>query len=70
MGKYYLKIPELAQKLSVKESWIRNMVFKSQIPFLKLGHFIRFCEDDINKWLDDKKFYQKQTNYKENRHEN
>lgn len=46
-----LKVQDLAQKLNVKESWIRCRLLKRQIPFIKIGRHVRFDENEIDRWL-------------------
>lgn len=44
-------IQHLAEKLHVRESWIRSQLFKRKIPFFKLGRHVRFDEDVVNTWI-------------------
>ncbi len=46
-----LTIDQLKQKLGVKESWLRSMVFKRKIPCIRIGRLIRFDENKINQWI-------------------
>lgn len=46
-----LDIAGLAGRLAVSERYIRRLVFERRIPFLKIGHFIRFDPADINSWI-------------------
>lgn len=41
--------------LGLKKSRIRYLVFKRQIPFVKLGATILFNKPDLEKWLQSKK---------------
>ena len=50
-NKKLLDINDLEQSLSVKKSHLRSLIFRKQIPFLKLGRLIRFCPVEIEKWL-------------------
>jgi hypothetical protein len=45
----------LAEMLNVELSWINSMIYRRQIPYLKLVGQIRFCPDQILKWIDEKK---------------
>ena len=49
-----LTIKELATKLNVKESWIRHMLFKKQIPFIKFSRLVRFDPIVIDQWISDR----------------
>ena len=51
-----MTIKELAEKLNVKESWIRSRVFKREIPFIKVGKHVRFDLTVIDEWLKLNKF--------------
>ena len=46
-----MTISELAEFLNVKVSWVRATVFKREIPFVKVGHHVRFTKDDILLWM-------------------
>ncbi len=50
-----ISIEKIAELLNVKTSWIRSMVFKKQIPFIKIGKHIRFSEEEIQKWIEERK---------------
>jgi excisionase family DNA binding protein len=43
---------ELALFLNVKESWIRQQIFKRKIPFTKINGLIRFDKNEINLWIN------------------
>lgn len=51
----YLSVKELAEKLAVKESWLRSQVFKRNIPFIKIGALIRFDPEEVSQWINSKK---------------
>ena len=42
----------LADYLNVDVSWIDKQVSARNIPFLKLGKYVRFKKSHIDKWLD------------------
>jgi excisionase family DNA binding protein len=48
-----LDIPGVAERLAVSERYIRRLVFERRIPFVKLGHFIRFDPAEIERWIAD-----------------
>jgi excisionase family DNA binding protein len=50
-----ISLKTLAELLCVKESWLKSMIFKRKIPFVKVGKHIRFKEDEIQKWVEDRK---------------
>lgn len=50
----FLTITDVAKRLNVKRSWVRSMVFKGEIPFLKIGRHVRFDNTNIEKWIADR----------------
>lgn len=47
-----LTIEELAKKLKVSKNYIKNLIFKKQIPYVKLSYkTIRFDPVEIEIWL-------------------
>lgn len=55
IGTQLLTPKQAAELLNVKPSWIKSMVFRGQIPFLKLGKHVRFCPKAIEKWVEERK---------------
>jgi excisionase family DNA binding protein len=50
-----LTVPEIASALKVPVSWIYDRVRRSgaeQIPHIKLGKYLRFRWDSVQRWLD------------------
>lgn len=50
-GESLLDIPALAARLAVSERFIRRLVHERRIPYLKVGHFVRFDPRDIDEVL-------------------
>jgi excisionase family DNA binding protein len=48
-----LDVAGVAERLGVTEQFIRRLVFERRIPFLKLGHFVRFEPDAVERWIAD-----------------
>src|SRR5262249_52210924 len=46
-----LDIAGVAERLSVTERFVRRLVFERRIPFLKIGHFVRFEPAEIERWI-------------------
>ena len=46
-----LGIAGVAERLAVSEQFVRRLVFERRIPFLKIGHFVRFDPADIERWI-------------------
>ena len=52
-----LTLPEACTLLGIKTSKCRALVFKNQIPVLRIGRLLRFDQTDLFKWLEEKKNY-------------
>jgi excisionase family DNA binding protein len=52
-----LNINELASLLNVKISKARSMVFKNEIPYIKIGRLVRFNKTEIENWLNQLRRY-------------
>lgn len=50
----FVSITQLSEKLNLKISFIRQLVFRKQIPYLKIGKLVRFKESEIVDWLKQK----------------
>jgi excisionase family DNA binding protein len=48
-----LDIAGVAERLAVSERFIRRLVFERRIPFLKIGHFVRFESVEIERWITE-----------------
>jgi excisionase family DNA binding protein len=48
-------IKALSTMLSVKPKTIYDWVHKDYIPHIKLGQLVRFDENEIKEWLENKK---------------
>lgn len=46
-----LDIPALAERLAVSERFVRRLVHERRVPYLKVGHFVRFDPRDIDELL-------------------
>lgn len=43
---------QLAEQLAVPVTWIRQEARAGRIPSLKLGHYRRFVQADVDDWLE------------------
>eukprot|EP01041_Mallomonas_annulata_P030317 gene30317-biopygen22815 len=50
-GESLLDISALATRLAVSERFVRRLVHERRIPYLKVGHFVRFDPRDIDEVL-------------------
>ena len=56
MGSHQAALLEaVAQLLGVGERYVRRLVAERQIEFVKLGHYVRFDPDVVNKWVEDRR---------------
>lgn len=46
-----LGICELAQRLGTTERFVRRLVGQRRISFHKVGKYVRFDQDDVDRWL-------------------
>jgi excisionase family DNA binding protein len=47
-----LNVKQTAERLGVSERMVRELIYKRQIPFHKIGkRLVRFDEDDLEAWL-------------------
>jgi excisionase family DNA binding protein len=47
-----LDINGVAERCGVRVRFIRRLVAERRIPYIKLGHLLRFDPDEIATWLD------------------
>lgn len=45
-----LTLPELCDWLNITERHARKLVERDAIPYRKVGHLLRFPEDEIERW--------------------
>jgi excisionase family DNA binding protein len=48
-----LDYQELADWLNDSIRHLRRLVQEGRIPYLKVGHFVRFDPDQVRQWLED-----------------
>ena len=47
-----LDIPGVARYIASSVRHVRRLVAERRIPHYKVGHFVRFDPDEIDRWLD------------------
>ncbi len=52
MSERLLTAREVAERLAVKESWVREATRAGRLPHLKLGRYRRYRWPEIEAWLD------------------
>ena len=50
-----LDIEALASWLATTPRHIRRLVAERRVPFVKVGHFVRFDPEDITFWIEEQK---------------
>lgn len=48
----YLTIEDLSLLLQVPKSWLYERTRRNQIPFKKLGKYLRFDQTEIENWIN------------------
>lgn len=48
---------QACQFLNLKRSMLSSLVFKNQIPVIRLGRCLRFSKSDLTQWISQKKNY-------------
>lgn len=51
----YLTVSEVANLLGKTESGIRSMIQRKELPYVKIGHSVRFDYDQIIDFLNTKR---------------
>jgi excisionase family DNA binding protein len=47
-----LCIYETSAYLNLRVSKLRSMIFKKEIPLIKIGRLIRFDKNELDRWLE------------------
>lgn len=50
-----LTVEQIAEQFSVSQSFVYKCVQRQAIPYFKIGSAVRFSEEEIKKWLQDRK---------------
>ncbi len=50
-----LDIDGVATWLGTSHRHVRRMVAERRIPYVKVGHYVRFDEEEVAKWIDEKR---------------
>jgi len=61
MEKVLYTVGEVSKLLSMKESRIRQAVFRREINFVKIGALVRFRLEDIERFIKDNIIYRVQS---------
>lgn len=52
MSERLLDAKEIAEKLGVPESWVRESARSGAIPCVRLGRYVRFDLADVEEWIE------------------
>lgn len=55
MSDRLLTASEVAELLSVKESWVRDATRDGRLPCVRLGRYVRYDDADVRAWVEDQK---------------
>ena len=47
-----ISVEQLADELGVSVRYVRRVVAERRIPYVKVGHLIRFQRDEVQRWVD------------------
>jgi excisionase family DNA binding protein len=47
-----MNVEQLADELGVSVRYVRRIIAERRIPYVKVGHFIRFQRDDVERWVE------------------
>jgi excisionase family DNA binding protein len=47
-----LNVEGVAQVLGVEVRFVRRLIAERRIPYVKVGHYVRFDADEIERWID------------------
>jgi excisionase family DNA binding protein len=46
-----MRLEDVADRLGVNERYVRRLIAERRVPYLKIGHLIRFDPNDIEHWI-------------------
>jgi excisionase family DNA binding protein len=46
---------EVAERLGVPVSWVRDHTRQGRIPHLRLGRYVRYRRETVDKWLEEQR---------------
>lgn len=53
-GSGLLDAPELAKRFGVPESWVREQARLGKLPFIRLGHYVRFRLEEVERFIAER----------------
>jgi len=55
MSAALLTVPQLAERLGVRDRFVYRLVDERRIPFIKVGRYLRFDPADVDAYLDGRR---------------
>ncbi len=46
-------MPAAAEIIGTSARHVRRLVFERRIPYVKVGHYVRFDLDELDQWIDE-----------------
>ena len=50
----FLNFDDVCTRYKIKPSKLRSMIFKNEIPVLRIGRLLRFKQEELKKWENQK----------------
>jgi len=50
-----VSVEALAERLGVSVRYVRRLVAERRIEYVKVGHFIRFEADEVERWVESQR---------------
>lgn len=47
-----LSVTQLADELGVSVRYVRRIIAERRIPYVKVGHLIRFQREEVERWVE------------------
>lgn len=54
-GDIMLSVIEVAKMLNVSRQMIHKLISNGELPYYKIGNLYRFKDEEIKKWLEERK---------------
>lgn len=51
-GEDLMDVRDVARRLKVPVRYVYRLVAERRIPFVKIGHLLRFKPSDVDKWIE------------------
>lgn len=55
-----MRLEDVADHLGVNERYVRRLIAERRVPYLKIGHLIRFDPTDIETWIEESRVLEAQ----------